>query len=227
MRSVDMQIPENVVFAILFVLVIALVGVIFYLSFFFARKRKAALEAYAAANGWQKFDEARARAILENLPLISGRYMVKALNSYAMAVGQNWYVFCDFSLQRGHGKGREYYLQTGLIVTSTALVVPEFALTYRSMMTALLPKGNGEEAAFPDTPQFAAKYLVKSPAVVATQAFLTPAVRVSLEGCDKLWMVGNGNAVALFEPFKNCKVQALPSYLEKLGGILSQLAGGR
>lgn len=227
MRCFFMQIPESVLFAVLVVLVLALVGGIFFLSFYFAKKRKVALEAYAAVNGWQKFDDARTQAILGNLPLLSGRYTIRALNSHAMAVGPNWYVFCDFSLQRGHGKGREYYLQTGLIVTSSHLVVPEFAMTHRSMLTVLLPKGGGNEVVFPDTPQFASKYLVKSPAQAETQAFLTPAVRSSLEKCDKLWMVGNGNAVALFEPFKNCKLPALPSYLEKLGGILSQLAAGR
>jgi len=204
-----------------------LIGGIIYFSTQAAKKRAAGMATYAAANGWQKIEDTKTTAILANLPLISGRYTAAALNSYSRIVGSNWFIYCDFVLQRGTGKGREYYVQTGLIATGTDLIVPHFAMTYRSMLTALLPKGNGEEVVFADSPGFAAKYLVKSPTAIETQAFLTPATLAALESTEKLWMIGHGNAVAVFEPFKPAKIANFSERLQTLEGILSLLAAPR
>ncbi|HOX22796.1 MAG TPA: hypothetical protein PLL10_04970 [Elusimicrobiales bacterium] len=183
---------------------------------FLAKKRREALQKFAAASGFS-FDPDALSIPPELLPLMSvfkagsSRNFCNLLSRSSH--GQTLLAF-DYSYTTGSGKNRHTHTQT-VIAFSCDQFLPQFQLCPENLGHKLLQLFGYRDIDFTETPEFSKSYLLRGPEETSVRSFFSMEARNMLQSAPGWTMEGAAQWLVLYKAGGTQKAEDLQAYIEQ------------
>ena len=211
-------------FALLIGIIVAGVGVIWYLASWFESQRAQEYAGVARKLGLE-FSPAGDNALLESLGGFSLFQLGHARKLQNLIRGQTQQVdvaMFDYRYTTGGGNSSSTSRQTVIRFESPLLDLPKFELRPAHVGFRLAKLFGYREISFPDNPSFSKKYLLRGDDEEAVRGAFTEEVMLALESLAGLHVFGEGAMLLVYRPNKRLRGYELRGFLEEAFGVYSQ-----
>jgi hypothetical protein len=211
-------------FIILIGVIVAFVGVVWYLARWIEEQRTEEYAGVARKLGLEFYALGDA-VLLESLGQFSLFQAGHSRKLKNLIRGQTQNVdlaMFDYSYTTGGGKSSSTHRQTIARFESPWLDLPQFELRPAHMGHRLAKLFGYQDIAFSEFPRFSKKYLLRGDKEDAIRDIFTEEVIGHLEALDGIHILGERSKLLVYRPNKRLKGHELKGFLEEAFGVFTQ-----
>jgi hypothetical protein len=211
-------------FVILIGVLVAFVGVVWYLARWIEDQRTEEYAGVARKLGLEFFPlgDAALLASLEHLALFQAGHSKKLKNLIRGHTQNVDLAMFDYSYTTGGGKSSSTHRQTVARFDSPWLDLPRFELRPAHMGHRIAKLFGYQDIAFSEFPKFSKKYLLRGDREDAIRNVFTEEVIQHLEAVDGIHILGERSKLIVYRPNKRLKGHELKGFLEEAFGVYTQ-----
>lgn len=211
-------------FVILIGVIVAFVGVVWYLARWIEEQRTGEYAGAARKLGLEFFPLGDP-VLLETLgpfSLFEAGHSKKLKNLIRGQTQNVDLALFDYSYTTGGGKSSSTHRQTVARFDSAWLDLPKFELRPAHMGHRIAKLFGYQDIAFAEFPKFSKKYLLRGDKEDAIRNVFTDDVLIHLESIDGIHILGDGANLVIYRPNKRLKGYQLRGFLEEAFGVYAQ-----
>jgi hypothetical protein len=208
-----------------FALPIAIIGLIFWLSAHFEKKRREALRAVAENLGleFSPTGDGLNRVELSKFHLMSQGHSHVVRNLMKGKVDGIDVALFDYSFTTGHGKSRSTTSATVVRLQSSELRVPDFQLRPENFFHRIGAALGYQDINLEDHPRFSKMFVLRGADVPTIRALFNSALVEAFEQREGISAEGHGERLLVYRAGRNAKPEQVTAFLQEAHALYREI----